>query len=418
MDKTLRQQAQEYKKLYAIGAKKADLDKIQTVSTELATYLLFHAIIKDDFHLFKLLVKSGAKIDTVDAFGNLPVHYFNNNLRILKYIVKKAKNCINEQNSIGQTILHIAAKENNYKAVKYLLQSGAKKNIKDNYEDIAENLSSDYDVIVSLKQCTPIIEEIEEADVQKITQGITRSYNISKHSVDSNTRLEIEDNNTAGIALNWPLNYVKHTIFRINSNKEKHKTVKYFVDIAAKQDIKDLWNEIATNYLSSNYGMQISFKLYKSIIEKMIYAAIQQQDIINKLNIGKHDTRLAIKDNKELSFSSEVLDIGITFNKEEGKMLNLANLHTNQDTKHKYENMTKIQVYVSVIDQLEKKLLLTQDEIAIYDTAKCLIESNSRLETENMLSLRLDKSTTLLEQFLLPDESDYVQLLAQNYTNN
>lgn len=75
MDKTLRQQAQEYKKLYAIGAKKADLDKIQTVSTELATYLLFHAIIKDDFHLFKLLVKSGAKIDTVDAFGNLPIHY-------------------------------------------------------------------------------------------------------------------------------------------------------------------------------------------------------------------------------------------------------------------------------------------------------------------------------------------------------
>lgn len=75
MDKTLRQQAQEYKKLYAIGAKKADLDKIQTVSTELTTYLLFHAIIKDDFHLFKLLVKSEAKIDTVDTFGNLPVHY-------------------------------------------------------------------------------------------------------------------------------------------------------------------------------------------------------------------------------------------------------------------------------------------------------------------------------------------------------
>lgn len=179
-----------------------------------------------------------------------------------------------------------------------------------------------------------------------------------------------------------------------------------------------MWNEIATNYLSSNYGVQISFKLYKSTIEKMIYAAIQQQDIINKLNIGKHDTRLAIKDNKELSFSSKILDIGITFNKEEGKMLNLANLHINQDTKHKYENTTKIQVYVSVIDQLEKKLLLTQDEIAIYDTAKCLIEANSRLETENMLSLRLDKSTTLLEQFLLPDKSDYVQLLAQNYTNN
>lgn len=99
-------------------------------------------------------------------------------------------------------------------------------------------------------------------------------------------------------------------------------------------------------------------------------------------------------------------------------MFNLANLHINQDTKHKYENTTKIQVYVSVIDQLEKKLLLTQDEIAIYDTAKCLIESNSRLETENMLSPCVDKSTTLLEQFLLPDELDYVQLLAQNYTNN
>ncbi|WP_064643596.1 hypothetical protein [Orientia tsutsugamushi] len=145
------------------------------------------------------------------------------------------------------------------------------KNINDNYENVAENLSSDYDVIVSLKQCTPIIEE---AYVQKITQGITRSYNISKYYVDSNTRLEIEDNNTAGIALNWPLNYVQQTIFRINSNKEKHKTIKYFVDIAAKQDIKDLWNEIATNCLSSNYGMQISFKLYKSTIEKMIYAAV------------------------------------------------------------------------------------------------------------------------------------------------
>ncbi|WP_371220739.1 ankyrin repeat domain-containing protein [Orientia tsutsugamushi] len=34
---------------------------------------------------------------------------------------------MNEQNSLGQTILHIAAKENNYKAVKYLLQSEAKK---------------------------------------------------------------------------------------------------------------------------------------------------------------------------------------------------------------------------------------------------------------------------------------------------
>ncbi|WP_064644426.1 ankyrin repeat domain-containing protein [Orientia tsutsugamushi] len=159
------------------------LDKIQTVSTELATYLLFYAIIKDDFHLFKFLVKSGAKIDIVDAFGNLPIHYFSNNLRILKYIIKKAKNSINEQNSLGQTILHIAAKENNYKAVKYLLQSRAKKNIKDNYEDIAENLSSDYsdyDVIISLKQCTPVIEE---ADVQKISQCITRSYNISKYSV-------------------------------------------------------------------------------------------------------------------------------------------------------------------------------------------------------------------------------------------
>ncbi|KJV57368.1 hypothetical protein [Orientia tsutsugamushi] len=51
MDKTSRQQAQEYKKLYATGVKKKDLDKIQTVSTELATYLLFYAIIKDDFHL-------------------------------------------------------------------------------------------------------------------------------------------------------------------------------------------------------------------------------------------------------------------------------------------------------------------------------------------------------------------------------
>ncbi|KJV76194.1 Uncharacterised protein [Orientia tsutsugamushi] len=60
------------------------------------------------------------------------------------------------------------------------MQSGAKKNIKDNYEDIAENLSSDYDVIISLKQCTPVIEE---ADVQKISQCITRSYNISKYSV-------------------------------------------------------------------------------------------------------------------------------------------------------------------------------------------------------------------------------------------
>ncbi|WP_371220151.1 ankyrin repeat domain-containing protein [Orientia tsutsugamushi] len=127
MDKTLRQQAQEYKNLYAIRAKKLDLDKIQTVSTELTTYLLFYAIIKDDFHLFKALVKSGAKIDTVDEFGNLPVHYFNTNLRILEYIVKKDKKCINRPNSLGQTILHIAAKENNYKAVKYLLQSGAKK---------------------------------------------------------------------------------------------------------------------------------------------------------------------------------------------------------------------------------------------------------------------------------------------------
>lgn len=93
MDKTLRQQAQEYKKLYAFGVKKADLEKIQTVSAELATYLLFYAIIKDGFHLFKFLVKSAAKINTVDAFGNLPIHYFNNNLRILKYIVKKSKNC-------------------------------------------------------------------------------------------------------------------------------------------------------------------------------------------------------------------------------------------------------------------------------------------------------------------------------------
>lgn len=34
-----------------------------------------------------------------------------------------------------------------------------------------------------MKQCTPVIEEIEEADVQKISQCITRSYNISKYSV-------------------------------------------------------------------------------------------------------------------------------------------------------------------------------------------------------------------------------------------
>ncbi|KJV56316.1 ankyrin repeat-containing protein [Orientia tsutsugamushi str. Kato PP] len=32
-------------------------------------------LIKDDFHLFKFLVKSRAEIDTVDAFGNLPIHY-------------------------------------------------------------------------------------------------------------------------------------------------------------------------------------------------------------------------------------------------------------------------------------------------------------------------------------------------------
>ncbi|WP_045912221.1 ankyrin repeat domain-containing protein [Orientia tsutsugamushi] len=57
------------------------------------------------------MVKSGAKIDIVDAFGNLPIHYFSNNLRILKYIIKKAKNSINEQNSLGQTILHIALRK-------------------------------------------------------------------------------------------------------------------------------------------------------------------------------------------------------------------------------------------------------------------------------------------------------------------
>lgn len=319
-DKTLRLQAQQYKKLYRISHKcKTDLDKIEEVTPELATYLLPHAIRNDDLSLLKLLIKNGAKLHTVDRFGNLPIHYFNQNLRILKFIVKKDKNCINESNSLGQTIIDILAGKNNYEAVKYLLRIGAAKDIKDKYKNTEDVFFSDYSIQTLLKPCMPIIEQIENEDSQGIiNEGL---YDTTTHYINSNMELVINLNKLS--ALRSHLNQFKQTIFSIASNNEKNILVQYSINVTlAKQDIKTLL-ESTVKWLPL-YKTQILLKSYIPIIEKIessnVYPALEiskkYDDGIKECNhyqekittSKSHDTTMCLIDDSTLGVQ-EIRDI-------------------------------------------------------------------------------------------------------------
>ena len=83
----------------------------------------------------KLLIERGADVNAKDANGNMPLNYAAqfDNLEVISLLLDKGAN-INAQNKFGITPLMHADKVN---TVKFLLDKGADKNIKDNQDQTA-----------------------------------------------------------------------------------------------------------------------------------------------------------------------------------------------------------------------------------------------------------------------------------------
>lgn len=143
--------------------------------------LLLLAIRHDNFNMVKILIDNNADVNKLCGYGNLPIYAaMGSTIEIVKYIIENRKDVIlktywdfhiiyysaiygkieileylfderkvNEQNEVGNTLLHLAIENKHIDIIEFLLKKGAYINIKNKYGSIplSKILNSDQDIV-------------------------------------------------------------------------------------------------------------------------------------------------------------------------------------------------------------------------------------------------------------------------------
>jgi len=97
----------------------------------------------------KMLLQCGAQINTKTAKGHFPIHIaarHTEDTQIIELLVTAGAN-VNSTDFSGYTALHIACKMEKYNIVKYLLNIGAKNNIKNKHRKIPSSLTNNTNIL-------------------------------------------------------------------------------------------------------------------------------------------------------------------------------------------------------------------------------------------------------------------------------
>ncbi|CAM81146.1 ankyrin repeat domain-containing protein [Orientia tsutsugamushi] len=288
-----------YKEQFSDSAyiNKSDIQKISKISPENATDLLPYAVVTNNFPVAKFLIKRKATICTKDEYDNFPINYVDIDheklaVKLIKLFVKKDKNCINKQNSLGRTILHTAASKGKYNITKYLLKSCAKQNITDEDGDTAEKLALNYKTKMLFQSYNSISEEV--CDVQRNTQNLTNEASCTiKYLVNNNTDVRFNFN-TQIYADTLLANYLSENGILINriecvgssivksfslNYKIKELLKRYTITGIEKDNIQPLIQKVPSNvilvYFSTRYNA-ISEDLPVDYFMQKLYISVEE----------------------------------------------------------------------------------------------------------------------------------------------
>lgn len=272
-----------YKEQFSDSAyiSKSDIQKISKISPENATDLLPYAVVTNNFPVAKFLIKRKATICTKDEYDNFPINYVDIDpeklaLKLIKLFVKKDKDCINKQNSLGRTILHTAASKGKYNITKYLLKSGAKQNITDEDGDTAEKLALNYKTKMLFQSYNSISEEV--CDVQRNTQNITNEAPCTIKYLVNNTDVRFNFNRQIyadtllanylsenGILINR-IEWVGSSIVKSFSLNYKIKELlkRYTITGIEKDNTQSLTQKVSSNVILVDFSIR-----YNAILEEL-----------------------------------------------------------------------------------------------------------------------------------------------------
>ncbi|WP_371220584.1 ankyrin repeat domain-containing protein [Orientia tsutsugamushi] len=272
-----------YKEQFSDSAyiSKSDIQKISKISPENATDLLPYAVVTNNFPVAKFLIKRKATICTKDEYDNFPINYVDIDpeklaLKLIKLFVKKDKDCINKQNSLGRTILHTAASKGKYNITKYLLKSGAKQNITDEDGDTAEKLALNYKTKMLFQSYNSISEEV--CDVQRNTQNLTNEAPCTIKYLVNNTDVRFNFNRQI-YADTLLANYLSENGILINriecvgssivksfslNYKIKELLKRYTITGIEKDNTQSLTQKVSSNVILVDFSIR-----YNAILEEL-----------------------------------------------------------------------------------------------------------------------------------------------------
>ncbi|WP_374698648.1 ankyrin repeat domain-containing protein [Wolbachia endosymbiont (group B) of Limnophora tigrina] len=96
---------------------------------------LFYAVMNNDEKMIKLLVETGdANVDLGKYNNPLGIAITRGYIESAEYLINKGAN-LDQQDSIGRTLLHKAAEDGNLAAVKFLIDQGARLDVLDKWND-------------------------------------------------------------------------------------------------------------------------------------------------------------------------------------------------------------------------------------------------------------------------------------------
>ncbi|GFY79988.1 ankyrin repeat protein [Trichonephila inaurata madagascariensis] len=96
---------------------------------------LFYAVMKNDEKMIKFLVETGNVNVNLGKYNNpLGIAISHGYMELAEYLINKGAN-LDQQDSIGRTLLHKAAEDGNLAAVKFLIDRGARLDVLDKWND-------------------------------------------------------------------------------------------------------------------------------------------------------------------------------------------------------------------------------------------------------------------------------------------
>jgi len=119
------------------AAKKGDLNKLRTFTKEQlekedsgigssGIKPIHAAALGGRLEAIKYLIEQGVDLKTKDSKGHSVLHFAiistNRSTELIRYLVEKSSELINDQNCFGETPMHFAATQKDYGIIKYLMQ--------------------------------------------------------------------------------------------------------------------------------------------------------------------------------------------------------------------------------------------------------------------------------------------------------